>query len=233
MIYVPDFAAEVDDSISVLDFGTVQTYLNAADIVLTFNGEHFDFAVLEGAGFDMSHAREVSYDLMAKFVDATKHRISLKDFAKALGVMEKTGSGENTVQLWQAANMLIETPPHPVAFHDVLGPTEREASNAAGAKHLYGAVIDYCLDDVKITRECYNALVDFNGRMQYWQKFKRQYAEIRMALPEGVGTFDSPYIGWRITPNDVPLPPVEAPERDPSDTLNFTNTKGESHDVPF
>jgi len=170
----------------------MQKYLDAADLVLTFNGEHFDFAVMEGAGFDMTHARAVSFDLMARFVDETGHRISLADFARALGVSDTKGSGENAVQLWQSANMLMSlanaTKDEVIDFD----PTENNKAYTAGAKHLYQSVIDYCLHDVRITRKCYDALIRASGRMQYWQRFKKGYRQIQMALPP----HDEDYFGY-------------------------------------
>ena len=163
------------EDLQATNFPVIQEHLDNADIVITFNGEHFNFAVLEGAGFDITHARAVSYDLMAAFVKVAGHRINLANFAKALGVGEKTGSGENATQLWQAATFLLEqaTPHRESPFVH---------TTRAGAKHLYQSVRDYCLNNVALTRACYDALESREGWVRYEQR--TGYREVQLIPPK-------------------------------------------------
>jgi len=46
-----------------LNFDTAQVILDSADLVITFNGERFDFPLLEGAGFNLEHARSESISI--------------------------------------------------------------------------------------------------------------------------------------------------------------------------
>lgn len=163
----------------------VQSALDDADIVITFNGEHFDFPLLEGAGFNMSHAKEVSYDIMAEFQKVAGHRISLDALAKNLVGRSKTGSGYLAPQLWCAAHELSvfaeyeKCPADPARYDEVV------SSCRAGAKFLYEAVVRYCLDDVTLTREIFDRLCGWNGQVSYWNYQYKTDRTVTLSLPEG------------------------------------------------
>jgi hypothetical protein len=170
----------------------VQRTLDSADLVISFNGEKFDFQVLETAGFDMTHARQVHYDLLVEFALASSnqkdsdrfpyngdwvksllmnkhHRISLDGMCKALGIPPKTGTGADAPKLWKSATFLY-------------GQTLNLDSQTS-AKFLYNAVIDYCLNDVSLTKYCLRVLQDNDGMITYFNKRFDVYRTIRLHLP--------------------------------------------------
>lgn len=145
-----------DGIIDELNSDEVQRILNAADLVVTFNGERFDFPLMEAAGFDMGHAKEVSYDIVVAFVKAAGHWISLEALVKSPVGRGKTGRRSLASQLWKGATVLRKLAGYGVDIGEIIGEDWQESDLVQGALSLYQAVINYCLDDVVLTREVFD-----------------------------------------------------------------------------
>lgn len=170
------------------DKSEVQHYLDTADLVISFNGERFDFPLMEGAGFDVSHAREVSYDIMAEFVKAARHRISLDVLAKSLVGRGKSGTGSLAPQLWRSACQLVDLVETERCLHKDGVHNSYSLAWQEGAKYLFQAVISYCLDDVALTREVFDSLVDINGEVTYFNQSSQCDRTVMLDLPDGFGS---------------------------------------------
>lgn len=171
-----------------VDKSEVQHYLDTADLVVSFNGERFDFPLMKGAGFDMTHAREVSYDIMVAFVSAAGHRISLDALAKSLVGRGKTGTGSLAPQLWRSACQLVDLVETERCLHKDGVHNSYSLAWQEGAKYLYQAVIHYCLDDVVLTCEIFDRLVDWNGEVTYFSSKFRADTTVILDLPDGFGS---------------------------------------------
>ncbi len=93
--------------------------------IITFNGERFDFIVLSAYG-NVTPLYEDSRDILRITEGILGHRVYLDSIAKATFGIEKTGDGLKAVEWWRS-----------------------------GDPALKQKVIDYCKDDVKITRDIY------------------------------------------------------------------------------
>jgi len=165
------------------DHHEIQTELDSADLVVTFNGERFDFTILESAGFDMTNARSRSYDILAEFTKAAGHRISLADLAANYGMMEKSLDGADAPLLWQAAERLRNHEYSKMLYPDSIShPAVNRIGNII-ADIIIEIITEYCIDDVKLTWEVFRRIWEACGFCQYTHKYKRTQRRVKLELP--------------------------------------------------
>lgn len=102
----------------------LQQTINYADKIVTYNGEAFDFPLLEAHGLIIPRAK--SCDLHAKIQAATGKRVAMGDLAKRNLNAGKTGKGADAPIWWQES--------------------QRENDPLKIIK-----IVDYCLADVALT----------------------------------------------------------------------------------
>ena len=143
-----------------------QEVIDSYDRIISFNGEAFDFKVLEGVGFDTSGWKEKSFDIAARFSEAAGHRISLSNLAKSLLKEEKSLEGTQAVDYWNGGLALLRAEQRERGWKDEN--IYRAEQYLSSAVHLFDTVIDYCKSDVAITKRIYDVLVEQNGTIQYY-----------------------------------------------------------------
>jgi len=99
--------------------------LEKYDPIITFNGERFDFKVLSAYG-SVSSLYPKSTDMLVLITKRLGFRVKLESLAVATLGRGKSGSGTESVRWWRS-----------------------------GDPDLRRRVIDYCRDDVKLTRDIY------------------------------------------------------------------------------
>jgi DEAD/DEAH box helicase domain-containing protein len=99
--------------------------LQAFSPIVTFNGDNFDFKVLSAYG-SVNFLREKSTDMLAILSKKLGFRVKLESVAQATLRRGKTGSGTESVEWWRSGD-----------------PAQRQK------------VIDYCKQDVELTRDLY------------------------------------------------------------------------------
>lgn len=108
--------------------------LRRADLVVGFNHERFDYAVLQGYDPFFDTEQIPSLDLMLELQKSLKHRISLDAVATASLGVEKTGDGMQALRWWREHEQL------------------KAADKAEAATEKLMEIARYCCFDVKITR---------------------------------------------------------------------------------
>jgi len=184
------FSSHFDANIlteNVIDFEEVQDKLDFADLVVTSNGDWFDFLVLEAAGFNCDHAREVSFDILRAFNNAAGHRISLADLAYHLGVpILKSLDGKTAAELWEFAETLDTIyMGDPNGIENALGDFDNRTFVKA-AEALYARVMEYCEEEVRITEKIFEILWCQEGRVRYTFKFDHLPHNIQLDMPAGL-----------------------------------------------
>lgn len=143
-----------------------QEVIGSYDRIVTFNGEAFDFKVLEGVGFDVSGWKDKSFDIAARFLEAAGHRISLSNLAKSLLGEEKSLDGTQAVDFWNGGLALLRAEERERGWKDEN--VYRAQQYLSSAVHLFDTVISYCQADVSITKRIYDLLVANDGAIQYY-----------------------------------------------------------------
>lgn len=105
------------------DAGRLIRTLHGFDLVVTFNGNRFDLAVLSDYG-DVRELRAKSFDVLQDLTRRLGFRVSLEHVARATLGRRKTGSGLDAVRWWRS-----------------------------GDPALRRRVAEYCRTDVEILRE--------------------------------------------------------------------------------
>lgn len=108
--------------------------------IVSYNGEGFDFTVLSAYG-DVKDLYRGSKDLCSIVKLAAGHRVHLDQIAKATLGSAKTADGIQAVEWWRS-----------------------------GDPELRQKVIDYCTEDVKITRDLYFFAKE-NGYLLFTNKY--------------------------------------------------------------
>lgn len=102
----------------------LQQTINYADKIVTYNGESFDFPLLEAHGLIVPRAK--SCDIHAKIISVTGKRVAMNDLAARNLGLQKTGKGADAPIWWQESQR------------------ENDASKIL-------KIVDYCLADVALT----------------------------------------------------------------------------------
>lgn len=174
-VYVPD--ERVGEAIS-LDFqqeiltrdATLQLF-EKADLIISFNGKHFDVGVLEGAGIDLSLWAGKHFDLLATFHATCGHRVSLNNLAKYTLGEEKLLNSEHAVLLWRAGLTLLE------------GERDTVEARDTGASHLFRTVIRYCQDDAKKVHDLFWHAARHDGQVRFWDRHERGIRTAQLKIP--------------------------------------------------
>ena len=107
------------------DMGALLEELEKYDPIVTFNGERFDFKVLSAYG-SVSSLYPKSTDMLVILARKLGFRVKLESVAMATLGRGKTGSGTESVRWWRSGDQLLRQ-----------------------------KVINYCRDDVELTRDIY------------------------------------------------------------------------------
>ena len=158
------------------DTALMQRIINAADLIVTFNGNRFDNTVLRSAGFEVSSIVARSHDILEQFHKVAGHRISLKNLAASLDISSKEIDGEEidgkkAAQMWKEADALCADA-HPIGV-----------PHAAVEK--YRTVQRYCLQDVQVTAAIFDHLWSNDGKLCY-RDWNGTPKEVQLAIPEGL-----------------------------------------------
>ena len=79
----------------------MKSLLARVDVIVTFNGEAFDFLILEPYGIAKKALMPKSVDLLQRFTEKTGHRIKLDELAHWTLGKRKTGAGIDAVKWWR------------------------------------------------------------------------------------------------------------------------------------
>ena len=170
-VYIPDErvgeAISEDFPFELLTKEAATLRFDAADLIVSFNGKHFDVGVLEGAGIDLSRWADKHFDLLATFHATCGHRVSLNNLAKYTLGEEKLLNSEKAVLLWRAGLTLLEAVILPEE-----GEGERDTVEAryTGASHLFRTVIRYCQDDAKKVHDLFWHAARHDGQVRFWDR---------------------------------------------------------------
>lgn len=148
----------------VVSQSALQANFDAADRIISFNADGFDFEVMESAGFDVDSWYDKSLDLLTRFSAAAGHRISLDNLAYAVLRKQKSLSGELAVDYWRGGLELLNG--WTIGLHEGYSPAYSNIACERAARHLFSTVIDYCKLDVSLTHHIYNVLRG-DGRVVY------------------------------------------------------------------
>jgi len=176
-VYIPD--ERVGEAISedfqqeLLTKEAVMQRFDEADLIVSFNGKHFDVGVLEGAGLDLSVWADKHFDLLATFLATCGHRVSLNNLAKYTLGEEKLLNSEHAVLLWRAGLTLLEDR------------QERDTVEAriTGASHLFRTVIRYCQDDAKKVNDLFWHAARHDGQVRFWDRNERGVRTAPLKIP--------------------------------------------------
>lgn len=169
------------------DLGSIQETLDSSERIVTFNGERFDFEVMNSAGFDADQWIDKSFDILARFEEAAGHRISLNDLAKSLFKESKTMEGVLAPDLWQGGLELVKRASilrsrQAVRFSFEYLLDEQASALTRAALHLFQTVVDYCKHDVELTYRIYEKLKESGGEIQYYSKRTRGRLKIQINM---------------------------------------------------
>lgn len=115
------------------DFPKLWSILEQADVLVTWNGDHFDIPLLNKYyPGDLVNIKSV--DLMKEVQKSLGRRLKLDTVAEATLGANKTGHGSDALILWQNGELQ--------------------------------KLIDYCVNDVKLTKELYDYAIS-NKKLMY------------------------------------------------------------------
>ena len=144
--------------------------LERADRIISFNGDNFDFSILQSAKFKVENWRHKSFDLLTIFVRAAGHRISLDNLATSQFQESKSfDSSKRAVEFWRSGLELLRG----WSGSSNLDQTTSNQFCRQTAKHLFQTVIDYCKQDVLITFQLYQHLLQHKQLSYYDQRADR------------------------------------------------------------
>ncbi len=144
------------------DRETIETTLNEAERIVSFNADNFDFRILESAQFDVQQWKGKSFDILTQFTRKAGHRINLENLAKTQFGGSKTFiTAQQAVGFWRAGLELMR------------GWSGKNADKQYSdifcrnvAKHLFQKVIEYCKQDVRLTYQLYQHILE-NQSLSY------------------------------------------------------------------
>lgn len=155
----------------------VDALIDEADVVVTFNGEAFDFRVMEGAGIDTAAATTKSFDIFTKLRDASGDWMGLDKLSAYVLGARKVLDGRKAVQFWRAGRCLLEAKWPDMRFQTPL----THSARISVSKACFDEVIRYCIDDVDKTYRLYQHIIDNNG----WLEYKNKKGVIRKVNVQG------------------------------------------------
>lgn len=132
------FDSESGEYLSFLEdqFEDMWPYFQDADLLVTYNGNHFDIPVLQPhAPFDLSTIAHV--DIFEKVREVTGKKLPLNGIAEATLGISKSGHGLDAIAWWNAGEIQ--------------------------------KIIDYCIQDVKVTESVYNHALE-HGELKFIER---------------------------------------------------------------
>ena len=144
------------------DRETIEATLNGAERIVSFNADNFDFRVLESEQFDVRRWREKSFDILTEFTRKAGHRINLENLARTQFGGSKTFiTAKQAVEFWRAGLELMR---------GWSGKSDYKQSSDtfcdSVAKHLFQEVVKYCKQDVRLTYQLYQHILE-NQSLSY------------------------------------------------------------------
>ena len=144
------------------DRETIEKVLNEAERIVSFNADNFDFRILEREQFDVQQWREKSFDILTEFTRKVGHRINLENLAKTQFGSSKTFiTAKQAVEFWRAGLELMRGWS---GKNDYKKSSDTFCYNVA--KHLFQEVVEYCKQDVRLTYELYQHILQ-NQSLNY------------------------------------------------------------------
>ena len=144
------------------DRETIEKVLNEAERIVSFNADNFDFRILESVQFDVQQWREKSFDILTEFTRKVGHRINLENLAKTQFGSSKTFiTAKQAVEFWRAGLELMRGWS---GKNDYKQSSDTFCYNVA--KHLFQEVVEYCKQDVRLTYELYQHILQ-NQSLNY------------------------------------------------------------------
>ena len=144
------------------DRETIETTLNEAERIVSFNADNFDFQILESAQFDVQQWKGKSFDILTQFTQRTGHRINLENLAKTQFGSSKTFiTAKQAVEFWRAGLELMRGWSGKNADKQYSDTFCRNV-----AKHLFQEVVEYCKQDVRLTYQLYQHILE-NQSLSY------------------------------------------------------------------
>ena len=144
------------------DRETIEKVLNEAERIVSFNADNFDFRILESVQFDVHQWREKSFDILTEFTRKVGHRINLENLAKTQFGSSKTFiTAKQAVEFWRAGLELMRGWS---GKNDYKQSSDTFCYNVA--KHLFQEVVEYCKQDVRLTYELYQHILQ-NQSLNY------------------------------------------------------------------
>ena len=148
--------------LQVSDRETIEKVLNEAERIVSFNADNFDFRILESVQFDVQQWREKSFDILTEFTRKVGHRINLENLAKTQFGSSKTFiTAKQAVEFWRAGLELMRGWS---GKNDYKQSSDTFCYNVA--KHLFQEVVEYCKQDVRLTYELYQHILQ-NQSLNY------------------------------------------------------------------
>ena len=140
--------SESDKYLSFLEdqFDDMWPYFENADLIVTYNGKHFDLPCLQPhAPLDLSAIKHV--DLFEKMNKVTGKKLPLNGIAQSTLGIAKSGHGLDAIAWWNAGEIQ--------------------------------KIIDYCIQDVKVTKAVYDHAFE-NKELKYQDRNTKQEVTVTL-----------------------------------------------------
>lgn len=136
------------------------SYFEDADLLVTYNGNHFDIPLLQKyAPLDLKSIKHV--DLFEKMREVTNKKLPLNGIAQTTLGIAKSGHGLDAIAWWNSGEIQ--------------------------------KIIDYCIQDVKVTKEVYEYALK-NGELKYTDRHTKAEVSAKLDTSDWE-TIDTPAQG--------------------------------------
>jgi len=127
-------------------FDQMWPYFEQADLIVTYNGKHFDLPCLQPhAPLDLSAIKHV--DMFEKMQQVTGKKLPLNGIAQSTLGIAKSGHGLDAIAWWNSGEIQ--------------------------------KIIDYCIQDVKVTEAVYNHALQ-NGELKYEDRKTKKEVVVKL-----------------------------------------------------
>ncbi len=142
------YDSESDKYLSFLEdqFDDMWPYFQNADMIVTYNGNHFDLPCLQPhAPFNLSNIKHV--DMFQKMREVTGKKLPLNGIAQSTLGIAKSGHGLDAIAWWNSGEIQ--------------------------------KIIDYCIQDVKVTKAVYDYALE-HGELKYEDRSTKEIVSAKL-----------------------------------------------------